>query len=99
MVDIACGKGRHSKFLAAKGFDVTGIDISTDSIQYAKQFETDNLHFFVHDMRLLFWINYFDYALISLLHLAILVPGANMMMPCEPLPAALNLREPLLLIT
>jgi SAM-dependent methyltransferase len=62
MVDIACGKGRHSKFLAAKGFDVTGIDISTDSIQYAKQFETDNLHFFVHDMRLLFWINYFDYA-------------------------------------
>jgi len=62
MVDIACGKGRHSKFLAAKGFDVTGIDISTDSIQYAKQFETDNLHFFVHDMRLLFWVNYFDYA-------------------------------------
>lgn len=62
MADIACGKGRHSKFLAAKGFDVTGIDISDESIQAAKELEKDNLHFFVHDMRLLFWINYFDYA-------------------------------------
>lgn len=63
MVDIACGKGRHSKFLASNGFDVTGIDISPDSIQFAHQFETENLHFYVHDMRLLFWVNYFDYAL------------------------------------
>jgi SAM-dependent methyltransferase len=62
MVDIACGKGRHSKFLASKGFDVTGIDISPDSIQFAHQFEADNLHFYVHDMRLLFWVKYFDYA-------------------------------------
>lgn len=62
MLDIACGKGRHSKFLASKGYDVTGIDISTDSINFAKQFETDNLHFFQHDMRLPAWINYFDYA-------------------------------------
>lgn len=62
MVDIACGKGRHSKFLAAQGFDVTGIDISRESIRYAQQFETENLHYFEHDMRLLFWINYFDYA-------------------------------------
>lgn len=63
IVDVACGKGRHSKFLASKGFDVTGIDISPDSINDAKQFETDNLQFFVHDMRLLFWVNYFDYAI------------------------------------
>lgn len=62
MADIACGKGRHSKFLATKGFEVTGIDISDESIHEAKTFEKDNLHFFVHDMRLLFWINYFDYA-------------------------------------
>jgi SAM-dependent methyltransferase len=62
MVDVACGKGRHSKFLASKGFKVTGIDISYDSIQYAKQFETDKLNFYVHDMRLLFWVNYFDFA-------------------------------------
>ncbi len=62
MLDIACGRGRHSKFLASKGYDVTGIDISGESIVYAKQFETDHLHFFQHDMRLPSWINYFDYA-------------------------------------
>lgn len=62
IIDIACGRGRHSKYLATKGFDVTGIDISTDSIHYAQQFEQENLHFFVHDMRLPFWVNYFQYA-------------------------------------
>ena len=62
MLDVACGKGRHSKFLSSKGYDVTGIDISSDSINYAKQYEHDNLHFYVHDMRLLFWVNYYDYA-------------------------------------
>lgn len=61
LLDVACGKGRHSRFLAAKGFDVTGIDISPDSIAYAKRYEKNNLNFYVHDMRLLFWVNYFDY--------------------------------------
>lgn len=62
MLDVACGRGRHARFLASKGFDVTGIDLSFDSIAFAKQFETDNLHFHQHDMRLPSWINYFDYA-------------------------------------
>jgi SAM-dependent methyltransferase len=62
MLDVACGRGRHSRFLASKGFDVTGIDISFDSINYAKQFDSDNLHFYQHDMRLPSWINYFNYA-------------------------------------
>lgn len=62
MLDVACGKGRHSKTLASLGFAVTGIDISADSIAYAKQFEKDNLDFYVHDMRLPFWGNYFQYA-------------------------------------
>ena len=61
ILDVACGKGRHSRALTAKGFDVTGIDLSAPSIIEAKNFETDNLHFYVHDMRLPFWINYFDY--------------------------------------
>jgi 2-polyprenyl-3-methyl-5-hydroxy-6-metoxy-1,4-benzoquinol methylase len=63
MLDIACGRGRHSRILAAMGFDVTGIDLAAESIKEAKKFEAENLHFFVHDMRLPFWINYFDYAL------------------------------------
>jgi SAM-dependent methyltransferase len=62
-LDVACGRGRHSRFLAAQGTDVTGIDLSVDSIQYAKQFEKENLHFYQHDMRLPMWANYFDYAL------------------------------------
>ncbi len=61
MLDVACGKGRHSKFLAEQGYDVTGIDLSFDSIADAKQFENENLHFYQHDMRLPAWINYFDY--------------------------------------
>jgi SAM-dependent methyltransferase len=61
MLDLACGRGRHSKYLASKGFDVTGIDISAESINYALQFENSHLHFFQHDMRLPSWINYFDY--------------------------------------
>jgi len=62
MLDVACGKGRHSRILAEGPYDVTGIDLSTDSINYAQQFEKDNLHFYLHDMRLPAWINFFDYA-------------------------------------
>ncbi|MEP7252119.1 MAG: class I SAM-dependent methyltransferase [Ginsengibacter sp.] len=62
MLDIACGKGRHSRMLASKGFRVTGIDLSEYSIKEAKKYEEENLEFFVHDMRLPFWINYFEYA-------------------------------------
>jgi SAM-dependent methyltransferase len=62
MLDVACGKGRHSIQLAGKGFDVTGIDLSDDSINEALQSQTESLHFYKHDMRLPFWINYFDYA-------------------------------------
>jgi SAM-dependent methyltransferase len=62
MLDIACGEGRFAKQLAGYGFDVTGIDISHESIEIAKAHEADNLHFFVQDMRFPFYINYFDYA-------------------------------------
>lgn len=62
MLDMACGRGRHARQLASKGFDVTGTDLSPDSILEARKHETENLHFFVHDMRLPFWMNYFDYA-------------------------------------
>ena len=36
MLDVACGKGRHSIQLASKGFEVTGIDLAEDSIMEAK---------------------------------------------------------------
>src|ERR1700712_1023949 len=52
MLDVACGMGRHSKLLANKGFDVTGIDLAPNFITPALAYETDKLHFFQHDMRL-----------------------------------------------
>ncbi|MBS4066598.1 MAG: class I SAM-dependent methyltransferase [Chitinophagaceae bacterium] len=62
MLDVACGRGRHSIYLASKGYFVTGIDISEESIEEALQFSKDNLEFFVHDMRLPFRMNYYDFA-------------------------------------
>lgn len=62
MLDIACGEGRFSRWLAARGHDVTGIDISPEMVASAWRLETENLHFFIQDMRFPFFINYFDYA-------------------------------------
>lgn len=62
MLDVACGRGRHSRSLAAMGFEVTGIDLSTDSITEALLFEQENLHFYLHDMRLPFRVNYYQFA-------------------------------------
>ncbi len=50
ILDLACGKGRHSIYLNSLGYDVTGVDLSENSIAHAKQFENDTLHFNVHDM-------------------------------------------------
>jgi SAM-dependent methyltransferase len=61
MLDMGCGRGRHARRLADKGFDVTGLDLSPNAIETAKGFEHERLHFFEHDMRLPYCINYFDY--------------------------------------
>lgn len=50
ILDLACGKGRHSVYLNSLGYHVTGVDLSENSIAYAKQYENDKLHFEVHDM-------------------------------------------------
>ena len=50
ILDLACGKGRHARYLNQMGYDVTGVDLSENSINFAKQFENDSLHFEVHDM-------------------------------------------------
>jgi cyclopropane fatty-acyl-phospholipid synthase-like methyltransferase len=51
VLDIACGKGRHSLTLAAKGHNVLGIDISESSINEARKKSKTGLQFMVHDMR------------------------------------------------
>ena len=51
ILDLACGKGRHAVYLNKIGYNVTGIDLSKKSIDFAKQYETEGLNFDVHDMR------------------------------------------------
>lgn len=50
ILDLACGKGRHSIYLNTLGYEVTGVDLSEQSIAHAKQFENETLQFNVHDM-------------------------------------------------
>ena len=51
ILDLACGKGRHSIFLNSLGYDVTGVDLSEQSIKKASQSSNDRLKFMIHDMR------------------------------------------------
>jgi SAM-dependent methyltransferase len=62
MIDVACGRGRHARILADRGYDVTGIDLSPANIAYARAFRSDHLDFFVHDMRRILCTNCFGYA-------------------------------------
>jgi SAM-dependent methyltransferase len=64
ILDLACGKGRYAYCLAEKGFDVIGIDLAKNSIDFANaKYQLPNLEFYVHDMREPFRINYFNYIL------------------------------------
>jgi SAM-dependent methyltransferase len=60
VLDLACGKGRHSLTLNESGMNVLGVDLSEQSICHAKQFENDTLHFQVQDMREPFGEETFD---------------------------------------
>jgi SAM-dependent methyltransferase len=51
IADLPCGKGRHSVFLNSLGYKVTGGDLSSNSIKYAKKSENESLNFEVWDMR------------------------------------------------
>lgn len=51
ILDLACGKGRHAIYLNTLDYDVTGADLSENSIAEASKFANDKLHFKVHDMR------------------------------------------------
>lgn len=60
-LDLACGKGRHSRTIAKLGFRVTGADLSEENIKAAKEHETERLKFIRHDMRESLQAETFDY--------------------------------------
>ena len=51
ILDLACGKGRHSIYLNQLGYQVTGVDLSENSIAIASEFSNETLQFKTHDMR------------------------------------------------
>lgn len=51
VLDLACGKGRHSLSFNQLGLDVIGLDLSPESINEAKELENDRLKFLIGDMR------------------------------------------------
>ncbi len=51
VLDLACGKGRHSIYLNQLGFTVLGVDLSEKSIETANKNANKTLHFQIHDMR------------------------------------------------
>ena len=61
VLDLACGKGRHSITLNELGMNVTGVDLSANSIEIAKKAENKNLKFAVQDMRFPFENEKFEF--------------------------------------
>ncbi|MDG2455939.1 MAG: class I SAM-dependent methyltransferase [Bacteroidia bacterium] len=51
ILDLACGKGRHSIQLNKLGANMEGCDYSLNSINYARKYDNATLTFYTHDMR------------------------------------------------
>ncbi len=60
VLDLACGKGRHSQYFSSLGYQVKGVDLSKNSIDEAKKLKGENLSFEVRDMRASFDKNEYD---------------------------------------
>lgn len=65
VLDLACGKGRHTIQLAKKGYVSTGVDLSEHSIAKAKEeamkMNIDGANFDHHDMRNIYKSKHFNY--------------------------------------
>jgi ubiquinone/menaquinone biosynthesis C-methylase UbiE len=63
ILDLACGEGTFAVFMAKKGFQVTGVDQSSQMLQIASEKakkENVNVEFHLHDMRSLSFEKKFD---------------------------------------
>ena len=62
-LDLACGTGRHARYVHSQGFRVTGIDLSQRKIAIASEYAEEGLEFYIQDMRKPFRRNYYNYVL------------------------------------
>lgn len=65
LLDVACGRGRHSIQMALKGYNVTGVDLATKALETAEEHAldfgvADKTTFEQKDMRKLGYKNIFD---------------------------------------
>ncbi len=51
LLEVGCGTGHWSRYFSDKGFEVTGIDISTEMIKIARQKQMPNNRFEIADGR------------------------------------------------
>ena len=51
ILEVACGTGNHTKILAAKGYEITGVDISDEMLSIARRKVRSHARFLRGDMR------------------------------------------------
>ena len=67
VLNLGCGTGKHDLFLAKKGYQITGVDLSDDMLDIARQSAIPGANFYQGDIRTLRLNKTFD-AVISLFH-------------------------------
>lgn len=60
ILDLPCGKGRHSVSLHSLGYRVTGADLSPANIEHCRRTHPPQIRFVEHDMRKPVGIRQFD---------------------------------------
>lgn len=66
LIDLGCGPGLYTKYFAQRGIAVTGIDISINSIEYAKKSAKElglDIEYLIKDYRNSFGIDCYDAAM------------------------------------
>jgi 2-polyprenyl-3-methyl-5-hydroxy-6-metoxy-1,4-benzoquinol methylase len=67
ILDLGCGTGKHASLLAGKGYQVHGVDMSSEMLVEAQKFSFDNLKFSLGDVRKVRLNQTFD-VVVSLFH-------------------------------